>query len=56
MPDPTMWHKIVTIFWIVVKWLDARYSRKAKKQKKAKDGFEQALEDHDSDGIFRSWK
>jgi len=56
MPDPTIWHKVVTIFWLVFKWLDAQFSQKAKIKKEAKDGFEQALKNHDSDGIFRSWK
>jgi len=52
MPDPTIWHKIVTIFWIVIKWLDARFSRQAKKKKKADDLFKEGLKEKDKNKVL----
>jgi len=56
MSDPSTWHKLVTIFWIVVRWLDDKFSRDAKRRKEAKNEFEGSLENHDSDGLFSSWR
>jgi len=55
MPDPTWWHKAITIFWLIAKWLDAKFSRQAKIEKETKNGFKEALDKHDSDGVFRNW-
>ena len=43
MPDPTMWHKIVTIFWFIVKWMDARFSAQARDKKKGKSQIKKGV-------------
>lgn len=52
MPDPTMWHKLVTIFWIVVKWMDAKFSSQAKQKKKSDDLFREGLKEHDKNKVL----
>ena len=59
MPDPTTWHKIVTIFWFIVKWMDARFSAQAKEKKKADSLFKEGVEEKDKHKILaalRRWR
>jgi len=56
----TMWHKLIDIFHIVMTWLDAQWSKKAKAKKKADNLFKDGMTEKDKHKIlaalWRRWR